>query len=72
MGETEGSKMDDVASVQSRGGVSVAKKGKKGFKKGAAKKAARSTDGIARFFNDYGESPHLQQIETSYLMYLEA
>lgn len=29
-------------------------------------------DGLSRFFNDYGESPHLQAIETSYLRYLEA
>lgn len=29
-------------------------------------------DGLTRFFNDYGESPHLQAIETSYLRYLEA
>lgn len=29
-------------------------------------------DGIARFFNDYGESPHLQAIELSYLKFLEA
>ena len=43
-----------------------AKKGKKG------KKKATTLDSIARFFNDYGESPHLQAIETSYLMYLQA
>ena len=30
------------------------KKGKKGIKK-----KANSLDSIARFFNDYGESPHL-------------
>jgi len=30
----------------------VAKKGKKGATK-------KKVDGIARFFNDYGESPHL-------------
>ena len=30
------------------------KKGKKG-----TKKKANSLDSIARFFNDYGESPHL-------------
>ena len=43
------------------------KKGKKG-----TKKKANSLDSIARFFNDYGESPHLQAIETSYLVYLQA
>lgn len=40
-------------------------------KKGT-KKAKVAPDSIARFFNDYGESPHLQTIEQSYLMYLEA
>jgi len=39
-------------------------------KKKAKKKPA--PDSIARFFNDYGESPHLQTIEKSYLQYLEA
>ena len=33
-------------------------------------KKIKSIDGIARFFNDYGESPHLQEIETSYLLFL--
>ena len=33
------------------------KKVKKTSKK--AKKKNQSTDGITRFFNDYGESPHL-------------
>ena len=37
-----------------------------------AKKKKERLDGITRFFNDYGESPHLQAIEISYLKYLEA
>jgi hypothetical protein len=40
--------------------------------KKAKKKAKPQVDGIARFFNDYGESPHLQAIENSYLQFLEA
>lgn len=43
---------------------------KKGTKKGKKKKEAPNS--ITRFFNDYGESPHLQAIEMSYLLYLEA
>jgi hypothetical protein len=27
---------------------------------------------MSRFFNDYGENPHLQAIEDSYLKFLEA
>ena len=37
-----------------------------------AKKKKEKLDGITRFFNDYGDSPHLQAIEMSYLKYLEA
>ena len=51
--------------------IPKAKKMKKGIKKGT-KKPKVAPDSIARFFNDYGESPHLQTIEKSYLMYLEA
>ena len=40
--------------------------------KKATKKKKERLDGITRFFNDYGESPHLQAIEISYLKYLEA
>jgi hypothetical protein len=48
------------------------KKAKKKTKKNVKAKGLPKIDGIARFFNDYGESPHLQAIETSYLLYLEA
>jgi hypothetical protein len=41
-------------------------------KKNIKTKVQPKVDGITRFFNDYGESPHLQAIETSYLLYLEA
>lgn len=46
--------------------------GKKPKKAKKAKKKKERVDGITRFFNDYGESPHLQAIEMSYLTYLEA
>ena len=46
--------------------------GKKAKKAKKAKKKKERVDGITRFFNDYGESPHLQAIEMSYLTYLEA
>ena len=55
-----------VATKSTTSKPKAAKKGKKG------KKKANPVDSIARFFNDYGESPHLQAIETSYLMYLQA
>jgi hypothetical protein len=41
-------------------------------KKAKKTKADVKPAAIDRFFNDYGESPHLQAIETSYLRYLEA
>jgi hypothetical protein len=40
------------------------KKGKKGTKK------PKPIDTMTKFFNDYGESPHLQAIEDSYVKYL--
>jgi hypothetical protein len=40
----------------------------KGKKKATTKKPQ---DTMTRFFNSYGDSPHLQAIEDSYLMYLE-
>ena len=46
--------------------------GKKIKTKKVKKKAKEVPDSISRFFNDYGESPHLQAIEMSYLRYLEA
>jgi len=46
--------------------------GKKPKKAKKGKKKKETLDGITRFFNDYGESPHLQAIEMSYLKYLEA
>ena len=49
---------------------SVAPPKKTTKKKSKGKKTTKSIDGIARFFNDYGESPHLQKIETSYLLFL--
>jgi hypothetical protein len=48
------------------------KAGGKKAKKNSKKKKRSGLDGIARFFNDYGESPHLQEIEMSYLKYLQA
>ena len=54
------------AANKKAGGKKVVKKAKKG------KKKKERVDGITRFFNDYGESPHLQAIEMSYLTYLEA
>jgi hypothetical protein len=44
---------------------------KKIAKKGKSKKKKTPPDSIARFFNDYGENPHLKNIEKSYLQYLE-
>ena len=44
---------------------------KKGFKKKVVKKKERP-DQVTRFFNNYGENPHLQQIENGYLRHLEA
>lgn len=62
MGELETTE----AANKKAGGKKVLKKAKKG------KKKKERVDGITRFFNDYGESPHLQAIEMSYLTYLEA
>ena len=62
MGELEST---DAANRKAGGKkVKKAKKGKK--------KSKEAPDSISRFFNDYGESPHLQAIEMSYLRYLEA
>ena len=60
--------MGDLESIDAANKKAGGKKAKKG-KKGKKKKEAQ-LDGIARFFNDYGESPHLQAIEMSYLTYL--
>ncbi len=57
----------DTAMTTKEVGEKKAKKAKKTLKKKKEK-----LDGITRFFNDYGESPHLQAIEMSYLKYLEA
>ena len=59
----------DLESAEAANKKAGGKKPKKA-KKVAKKKT--QLDGIARFFNDYGESPHLQAIELSYLKYLEA
>lgn len=55
------------AANKKAGGKKVVKKGTK-----KAKKKKEAPNSITRFFNDYGESPHLQAIEMSYLLYLEA
>ena len=52
--------------VNKKAAVKKTKKAKK------AKKKKEHVDGLTRFFNDYGESPHLQAIEMSYLTYLQA
>ena len=57
----------DTAMATKEAGEKKPKKAKK-----IAKKKKEKLDGIARFFNDYGDSPHLQAIEMSYLKYLEA
>ena len=47
---------------------------KSGLKALGAKKktvAKKPEDTLSRFFNSYGESPHLQAIEDSYLKYLQ-
>lgn len=41
-------------------------------KKAPAKKKKEEVDRVQKFFNDYGENPHLQQIENGYLKFLEA
>jgi hypothetical protein len=47
---------------------------KKTFKKKVITKKAtkEKVDLETRFFNNYGENPHLQEIENGYLLYLEA
>jgi hypothetical protein len=50
--------------------LTQALKKKKKTKK--AKKPKEVPNHLQRFFNDYGESPHLQSIERNYLLYLEA
>jgi hypothetical protein len=48
---------------------------KSGLKTLAGKKktvAKKPEDTLSRFFNSYGESPHLQAIEDSYLKYLQS
>jgi len=59
--------LESTDAANKRAGGKKAKKAKK-----AKKKVKESVDSISRFFNDYGESPHLQAIEMSYLMYLQA
>jgi hypothetical protein len=59
----------DLESTDAANKKAGGKKAKKTTKKGK-KKAKESVDSISRFFNDYGENPHLQAIERSYLMYL--
>lgn len=41
-------------------------------KKTVSKKKKEEVDSLQRFFNNYGENPHLQQIENGYLKFLEA
>lgn len=53
------------------GGKAPAKK-KKVAKKAAVKKKVDEVDITTRFFNNYGENPHLQQIENGYLQFLSA
>ena len=60
-----GGDLESTDVVNKKAGGKKAKKAKKTKKKS-------QLDGITRFFNDYGESPHLQAIEMSYLKYLEA
>ena len=62
--------MGDLESTDAANKKAGGKKPKKA-KKGTKKKK-EPLDSISRFFNDYGESPHLQAIEMSYLTYLEA
>ena len=57
----------DTAMATKEAGEKKPRKAKK-----IAKKKKAQLDGITRFFNDYGDSPHLQAIEMSYLKYLEA
>ena len=66
-----GADLETVDEEENKKKSSTTKKAKKSSK---AKKSVVKTpvDGITRFFNDYGESPHLQAIETSYLLYLQA
>ena len=59
--------LESVDAANRKAGGKKPKKAKK-----STKKKKETLDGIARFFNDYGESPHLQAIELSYLKYLEA
>lgn len=59
--------LESTDAANKKAGGKKAKKVKK-----AKKKVKESVDSISRFFNDYGESPHLQAIEMSYLMYLQA
>jgi len=63
----EAGDLESVDALNLKAGGKKAKKAKKG-----KKKAKEPLDSISRFFNDYGESPHLQAIEMSYLKYLEA
>lgn len=59
--------LENTSTTNSKKADKALKKPKK-----ATKKKKERLDGITRFFNDYGESPHLQAIEISYLKYLEA
>lgn len=59
--------LESTDAANKKAGGKKAKKAKK-----VKKKVKEAPDSISRFFNDYGESPHLQAIEMSYLRYLEA
>lgn len=63
----------DMIQAALGGGKAPAKK-KKVAKKAAVKKKdpADAMDTTTRFFNNYGENPHLQQIENGYLQFLSA
>ena len=41
-------------------------------KKGLKKEKKEEPDTVQRFFNNYSENPHLQQIENGYLKYLKS
>ena len=61
----------DMIQAALGGGKAPAKK-KKATKKATVKKKVDEVDTTTRFFNNYGENPHLQQIENGYLQFLSA